>query len=556
MNICKYCKKDGLDEEMVACATCKGHCHPTCLELPVHIVPAVKKYDWQCNDCKFCYKCQRIEQENKILFCDLCDRGYHMYCLVPKLMKKPKGDWYCPYCIPTQPQLPKKRKRTDSTEDLDTESTISTVTETKFRKARSPLKLKCQFPGCDGSGSIRATGSSHTSLSYCPLNKEEKMREKKLLERRNSETADELIPLAKISKKYQNEEKNVSSSSPPKPISPTEKKKSTENEVVEEEQTRTDSVMTPIENIVSKSDIEMYDKARKHAEEVLELDREMAPSQDGVKYIQFGNIEIEAWYKSQYPLEYSKLPKLFVCEFCLQYLKTDIIYQRHMSKCQMKNPPGDEIYRKENLSVFEVNGETATLYCQNLCLLAKLFLDHKTLWNDVQPFLFYVMTSHDETGCHIIGYFSKEKVSFLNYNLSCILVLPHNMKKGYGKLLIDFSYLLSQEENKVGSPERPLSDLGLISYRKFWADKLLEYLTTYKEDQITVKGISEKMSINTNDVVSTLQYLGMIKYWKGRHLILIKEEIIEEYATKRANRDGDYKEIDPLCLNWTPKVYK
>ena len=47
------------------------------------------------------------------------------------------------------------------------------------------------------------------------------------------------------------------------------------------------------------------------------------------------------------------------------------------------------------------------VYCQNLCLLAKLFLDHKTLYFDVEPFLFYVMTENDNSGCHIVGYFSK-----------------------------------------------------------------------------------------------------------------------------------------------------
>ena len=47
------------------------------------------------------------------------------------------------------------------------------------------------------------------------------------------------------------------------------------------------------------------------------------------------------------------------------------------------------------------------IYCQNLCLLAKLFLDHKTLYYDVEPFLFYAMTENDSTGCHILGYFSK-----------------------------------------------------------------------------------------------------------------------------------------------------
>jgi len=42
--------------------------------------------------------------------------------------------------------------------------------------------------------------------------------------------------------------------------------------------------------------------------------------------------------------------------------------------------------------VFEVDGNTNKIYCQNLCLLVKLFLDHKTLYYDVEPFLFYVLT--------------------------------------------------------------------------------------------------------------------------------------------------------------------
>ena len=56
----------------------------------------------------------------------------------------------------------------------------------------------------------------------------------------------------------------------------------------------------------------------------------MAPSSDGVKSICFGNVEIEAWYKSQYPLEYSKSSTLYVCEFCLEYMKKEEIYNRHM----------------------------------------------------------------------------------------------------------------------------------------------------------------------------------------------------------------------------------
>ena len=50
-------------------------------------------------------------------------------------------------------------------------------------------------------------------------------------------------------------------------------------------------------------------------------------------------------------------------------------------------------------------------YAQNLCLLAKMFLDHKTLYYDTDPFLFYVMTEYDSIGFHIVGYFSKVRLS-------------------------------------------------------------------------------------------------------------------------------------------------
>jgi len=264
---------------------------------------------------------------------------------------------------------------------------------------------------------------------------------------------------------------------------------------------------------------------------------------------------MEVWYQSPYPEDYTVLPKIYICEFCLKYMKAYSVMKRHAAKCVWKHPPGDEIYRKEKLSVFEVCGKKYKQYCQNLCLIAKCFLDHKTLYDDVEPFLFYVMTTADSEGCHIVGYFSKEKNSLLNYNVSCILTLPPYQRQGYGRLLIDFSYLLSKMEGKIGSPEKPLSDLGLLSYRAYWKDVLLEYLTkdswVVTDRDISVKAISEEMGIHSYDIISTLQFLEMIKYWRGKHIILKKEDVINDFLDRQKRRPRD-KEISAEYLKWKP----
>ena len=134
---------------------------------------------------------------------------------------------------------------------------------------------------------------------------------------------------------------------------------------------------------------------------------------NGIPWIQFGKYRIQTWYAAPVPEEYNVNP-LYICEFCLKYMKSQYTYQRHMSKCQLRHPPGNEIYRDDTFSVFEVDGRKSKMYCQNVCMIAKMFLDHKTLFYDTEAFLFYVLTEYDDFGFHFVGYFSKVRESDLS----------------------------------------------------------------------------------------------------------------------------------------------
>lgn len=46
--------------------------------------------------------------------------------------------------------------------------------------------------------------------------------------------------------------------------------------------------------------------------------------------IRYGDYEIDAWYVSPYPDEYSKAAILYICEYCLAYMRTEAEYCCHV----------------------------------------------------------------------------------------------------------------------------------------------------------------------------------------------------------------------------------
>lgn len=273
--------------------------------------------------------------------------------------------------------------------------------------------------------------------------------------------------------------------------------------------------------------------------------------------VQMGHHEIEPWYFSPYPQEFSDAEMVYICEFCLEYFPDLKPFIRHRAKCQMVHPPGNEIYRDDVVSFFEIDGRRQRTWCRNLCLLSKLFLDHKTLYYDVDPFLFYCMCTRDDRGCHLVGYFSKEKESAEGYNVACILTLPQYQRQGLGRLLIAFSYELSKREGKLGSPEKPLSDLGLLGYRAYWQEAIVDLLLDGRSEA-NVEELSSNAAMTVNDVLHTLQNLNMLRYLpqKNQHIIVLTDAVIaqREKRQEKEKTKGRHR-IDPEKLIWKPPVF-
>jgi histone acetyltransferase MYST1 len=277
-----------------------------------------------------------------------------------------------------------------------------------------------------------------------------------------------------------------------------------------------------------------------------------------IQRIQLGEHVIDAWYYSPYPSPYDKfVEKLYICEDTFKYMTSPKVFARHRASLQesQRVPPGLEVYRDPNLTVFRVEGTRERLYCQNLCLLGKLFIEHKTLHYDPNPFYFFVICERyidhgAMTRYRPVGYFSKEKDSPDQYNLACILTLPPFQRKGYGKFIISLSYELSKREGKLGSPEKPLSDLGKLSYRAFWSCRLLTLLKEACEQGTRpgVRDLAQQTGIRIEDTVSTLQALGFIKQLRGSLVLAVTLEQVSALLDPYFRKNFTSSFCDPECF--------
>lgn len=60
-----------------------------------------------------CYKCGYGHDEENLLLCDNCPRGFHMECLDPPLLSTPSSAWWCPICTSIIPVYDDNERKFD-----------------------------------------------------------------------------------------------------------------------------------------------------------------------------------------------------------------------------------------------------------------------------------------------------------------------------------------------------------------------------------------------------------------------------------------------------------
>ncbi|CAJ0585776.1 unnamed protein product, partial [Mesorhabditis spiculigera] len=446
--LCTMCQNED-DELMANCSNCHRYYHlSSCLRYPALTAMRLgKRDDWMCPQCILCAQCSKLIDDSGNKECPECGRAWHGSCSSHANFS---DTGICRLCTPNSSK--KKGPK-----------------EAKFNAPRQP----------PASPEIRwnAGGGSNTRKDF----------------------------------------QDVVNSRLSKPFSAIPRKEMIKCEMTETKtkKARTSGTLGVASTSSSWALDLTAEEANKHAMGL--FSKAKTGPRSGASTNRANRVSGEAWItvgnrprmRAEYP---ASLPgflvgaaDISVCPHCLNWgIGLDQL-NIHRELCSFPHPPGVEIYRDDDVSFYEVDGAAQSLYCRQLCNLSMLYLHSKLLQNDVGNFWFYVLTEHTPTGDEIVGYFSKEKKPCKSYNLSCLLVLPYAQKKGYGSLLIDLSYELSRREHKVGGPERPLSNLGLQTYSRYWRASILRYIRSRaSHGEISIHDMVIQTRIQQENIVEQL----------------------------------------------------
>lgn len=336
-----------------------------------------------------------LDDQDRILFCDYCDRGWHTYCLDPPLEDSPPGDWNCPLCPPLEipPEVEQGVEEEEPREsepmpaesvassssavlvhDVDVEVSPTPRTRRKSRKgkAREASLVEDEDPPPRAVKRMRLRVHSpvppppptHRMVVRLKLPQQKgkgKQREEEehglfddILGEQDRDTSKTNV---EISDKHRfersrllAEEKLAPLQAPPPPAAD-----------------------APDSPLVGPSSRPLRSAAHHHIVPLSTLGRSASPAisshipatnESGpvlrIRSIRFGQFDIQTWYDAPFPEEYATCPdgRLWICEFCLKYMKSRFGAVRHRVRRSLFTLKA--LHQRIRISIDEMQGTTST----------------------------------------------------------------------------------------------------------------------------------------------------------------------------------------------------
>ncbi|KYN26745.1 Bromodomain adjacent to zinc finger domain protein 2B [Trachymyrmex cornetzi] len=111
---CQFCHSGDNEDKLLLCDGCDRGYHTYCFRPKMENIP---DGDWYCHECmnkatgeRNCLVCGKRAGKNLVL-CELCPRAYHTDCHNPVMPKMPRGKWYCSNCHSKQPKKRNSSRR-------------------------------------------------------------------------------------------------------------------------------------------------------------------------------------------------------------------------------------------------------------------------------------------------------------------------------------------------------------------------------------------------------------------------------------------------------------
>ncbi|XP_015433060.1 PREDICTED: bromodomain adjacent to zinc finger domain protein 2B isoform X3 [Dufourea novaeangliae] len=111
---CQFCHSGDNEDKLLLCDGCDRGYHTYCFRPKMENIP---DGDWYCHECmnkatgeRNCLVCGKRVGKNLVL-CELCPRAYHTDCHNPVMPKMPRGKWYCSNCHSKQPKKRNSSRR-------------------------------------------------------------------------------------------------------------------------------------------------------------------------------------------------------------------------------------------------------------------------------------------------------------------------------------------------------------------------------------------------------------------------------------------------------------